>query len=435
VAREVVPGAPAPGKKFSELSGLVQAPEGATRARIAVVAAGTGDVTFDDIVFDTATAPPGRGAEVRNFRAWITPSGALRIFHFARPVSDGIGIWKQGDGVLEPPSQVFVPKTDSGDAIAGTLRDGGAEVSITVAPADTSFNATWKVPPVPGHAFLIPLPGSADEINVTLLEGDRARRMRAAFEKAPASGVIVGGQGDRVRIKFKDGEGNAFSAPLDVVVDSGRAFLKVDRGDRATIVLECELSFDAEMNQARTLLAKADEAKRNGRIGEAMGAYEEVLARFPFDEGLEKQASADLEKIVSDGRNHIRVLTAKVDDAKFFRTARLEDELLAELENDVTRYGGTNLVAELVAKRDELKVERGRTASEKHDAEAKAAYTRAQDYVAGKQPRKEVAIALLELVIARYPNTEWAESARQLLEKLKSGAPVEKAESRGAESR
>jgi FHA domain len=433
VAREVVAGAPPPGKKFAELSGLVQAPEGATRARIGLVAAGTGDVTFDDIVFDSGTPVPGREADVRGFRAWLTPSGALRVFHFARPVSDGIGIWREVEGGLEPPSQVFVPKAGANDAIVGTLREGGGELSASLAAADASFRATWKIGATAGHALLIPLAGSSDEINVTLLEGDRARRMRAAFQKASASGVIVGGQGDRMRIKFKDGEDKAFTAGLDVVVSSGRAFLKVDRGDRSTVVLECELSFDAEMAQARTLLAKAEEARRGGRMGESMAAYEEVLAKFPFDENLEKQASTELERMLNDGRNHIKAVSARVDDAKFFRTARLEDELVALLETDVNHYAGTNLLAELVAKRDELKLERVRTASEKHEAEAKAAFFRAQDYVAGKQPRKELAIALLEMVTTRYPNTEWSEQARQLLEKLKSGAGG--AESRGTESR
>jgi FHA domain len=433
VAREVVPGAPAPGKKFAELSGLVQAPEGATRARVGVVATGSGDAFFDDVVFDAASEAPGREADVRGFRAWLTPSGALRIFHFARPVSDGIGIWKAGEAGLEPPFHAFVPN-GAGDAVAGTLRDGGGEISATLAPAENSFRATWKGGAAPGHAFLIPLAGSAEEINVTLLEGDRARRMRTAFQKAPACGVIVGGQGDRVRIMFKDGEDKPFTAPLDVVTDSGHAYLKLDRGDRATIVLECQLSFDAEMTQARTLLAKAEEARRNGRMGEAMAAYEEVLAKFPFDESLEKQASSDLERIVSDGRAHIRTISARVDDAKFFRTARLEEELLAELDRDVAHYAGTNLQPELVAKLEELKVERKRTSSEKHDAEAKAALYRALDYDAGKQSRKEIAIALLEMVVARYPDTEWAEQARQLLEKLKSGAP-RAAESRGTESR
>jgi hypothetical protein len=186
---------------------------------------------------------------------------------------------------------------------------------------------------------------------------------------------------------------------------------------------------------ARTILAKADGAAGAGKIGEAMAAYEEVLAKFPFDEGLEKQASSSLERIMNDGRAHIRAVSAKVDDAKFFRTARLEDALLAQIENDVTRYAGTNLQAELVAKRDELKTDRTRTAKEKHDAEAKAAFDRAMDYAASKQARKEVAIAFLEMILSRYPDSEWVEPARQLLEKLKSGKPADGPETRGTESR
>jgi hypothetical protein len=238
-----------------------------------------------------------------------------------------------------------------------------------------------------------------------------------------------------MRIRFLDAEGKPFTAPLDVVTDQGRAFVKLDRGDHASVTFEYELSFDAEMNQARTLLAQADDAARGGRIGESMTTYEEVLAKFPFDEGLEKQASGSLERLMNDGRALAKALAAKVDDAKFFRTARLEDDLLGQLESNVTRYAGTNIQPELVAKRDELKAERTRTASQKHEGEARAAYQRGLDYIAGKQPRTMLAHDILEMVLKRYPDTEWAQQARELLDRLEGKAESRQAESRQAESR
>jgi hypothetical protein len=428
IAREVVAG-PSNAKQWTLVSGFVQAPEGASRARVGLVAAGIGEAAFDDVIFDSAQAPAGRGATIKDFHAWLTPSGGLRLFHFARPVSDGIGVWKTGEAGLEPPWRVFQPKAQAGEALAGTLRDGG-DASVALAADGTTFQATWQLPSAAGHTIVIPLPGGADAINVTLLDGARAKRMRSAFQTTQATGLIVGGQGDRVRIKFLDGEKKPFAAALDVVTDSDRAFVKLDRGDRTAITFEFETSFDAEMNEARGLLAKAEEAARAGRVGEAMAAYEEVLAKFPFDENLEKDASKKHESLANEGRNKARAHAARVDDAKFFRTARLDDDLLAELEADVSRYAGTNLAADFAARRDELKAERAKTAAEKRESAARAAFSRAKDYYDGKEKRRELTMAFLELVVNKYPETEWAQQARALLDQLKGGKSEGAAQSR-----
>ncbi len=429
IAREVVPIAPA-SKKWAEASGFVQAPEGASAARIGLVSAGTGDVAFDDVVFDLAQPPAGRAVAIKDFRAWLTPSGALRIFRFRRTVSDGIGVWKATEGGLEPPWRNFVPNGSAGDTMAGTLRDGGGNASVALAASESTFRATWQLPGgAAAYTIAIPLPGNPDEVNVTLLDGDRAKRMRAAFQKAQATGVIIGGQGDRVRIKFVDAEKKPVSMPLDFVTDSGRAFVKLDRGDKTSITFEFETSFDAEMAEARGLLASAEEAARKGQAGAAMATYEQVLAKFPFDEALEKDASKKLELLANDGRNKLKTLAGRVDDAKFFRTARMDDDLLNELETDATRYAGTNLAAEFAAKRDDLKDERAKTAKEKWDAAARGLFERGLDYWESKPKRRELSIKFLEMCIARYPETEWAQQARALLEQITGNKPESKPES------
>ncbi len=86
----------------------------------------------------------------------------------------------------------------------------------------------------------------------------------------------------------------------------------------------------------------------------------------------------------------------------------------------IARLAGTKLEPELKIKLDELTAERTKSAAEKNDAAAHAAYLRAEDYATGKEDRRAIAIQLLEMVISRYPDTEWAEKAKQLLERLKS---------------
>jgi pSer/pThr/pTyr-binding forkhead associated (FHA) protein len=419
VAREVVPAA-TPAKKWTQVSGFVQAPDGASRVRVGVVSGGVGDVVFDDIVLETAQPPAGRAAEVRGFRSWLTSGGATRVFHFARPVSDGMGIWKVTEAGLLPPWQAIVPKA-ANEGLGGTLRDGGADVAIRLIPAENAFSLRWDLSAAaPGHAIVIPLPAAVEDVNVTLLEGAAARRMRAAFSKAAADGVIVGGQGDRMRIRFLDGQEKPFSAQLDVVTDSGRPLLKLDLGDRKDVLFRCELSFDAEMASAREKITNAGQKAAAQKYGEAIALYDQVLAEFPFDEATEKQASAAQERLMNEGRARIRALSTRVDDAKFFRTARVDDELFAEIQVDMARLAGTKLEPELKIKLDELTAERTKSAAEKNDAAAHAAYLRAEDYATGKEDRRAIAIQLLEMVISRYPDTEWAEKAKQLLERLKS---------------
>ncbi len=242
--------------------------------------------------------------------------------------------------------------------------------------------------------------------------------MRGAFGATPATGVIVGRQSDRVRVRFVDGEGKPVMPAVAVVLDGERPMLRIDRGERDTVTCELDLSFEAEQRAAQELLGKASEATDRGRPGEAIRAYDEILARYSFEEGMEQKALEGMERVLGAGRDRVKALTARVDDARFFRTARSDDALLKELEEETARYAGTELEAAFKAQLETLTEERKKTASEKNDAEARIAYQRAQDYAESKHARREVALAFLEMVVSRYPATEWAERARALMEQL-----------------
>ncbi len=419
LSRDVVVGSPKSG--WTGLDGIVVAPDGVNRARVGLVTSGAGDCTFDDVSLEPAQAPAGRMIEAKGFRAVLRSDASLRLSRFNRVVTDGAGPWSFPEkGRPQQPWENFQP-AEGATEVKGALR-GGATLSAAMQTTEHGFRATWTFG---GNAakYAIGIPLGTTDIDVTLLDGDRARRMRAAFAATPTSGVIIGGQGDRARVRFVDGGGKPVNLNASIVADGGRNLVRVDRGDQQVITFEVDLSFDAELGQARELMNQAREAERAGKSAEAIHKLEEVLARFPFEETIEREASGSVERIVGEGRKRARDLGVRVDDARFFHTARIDEQLARDLDAEVARFSGTTLEEELKKLSEGFKADRQKSAAEQVDGEAKAAFQRAQDYIADAHGRREVALAFLEMVAKRYPGTEWADQSKLLIEKVKTGAP------------
>jgi hypothetical protein len=312
------------------------------------------------------------------------------------------------------------PRTGGGPGRAlGVLR-GGAEVSASLVKKDDRFLAAWTFGgDAPEAAVTIPLAGAPQDFNLTVFEGDRAARRRATFADVPASSVILGESGDRAKITFQDGDGNPLLVKLSVVAKGGRPLLKVDRGAAKTVAAEFQLSFDAEQKAAQDLLGRASEALRTGKDGEALRLYDETLARFPFEETVEREASQKRERTLDEAKKRLRDFGSRVDDALFFRTARRDDALGQELSKEVTRLSGTELETTLKALSEKFETERVKAASERAEAAAKTAYQRAEDYKSNVN-RRATAIEFFETVARRYPQTDWGKQAAATAEKLRA---------------
>lgn len=408
---------------WTEAGAFVMAVDGATKARVGCVAAGRGDASYDDVVFEPADAAQGSGVEHKNFKATLSTTGAVRLARFGRAVFEGAGVWTfpAGGEPLDPWMGVEPRAGGEPGRAPGRLR-GKGEVSASLVKKDDRFVATWTFgDDAPEAQVALPIAGTPQDLNLTVFEGDRAVRRRAAFADVASSSVILGEAGDRARIAFTDGEGKPLAAKLSVVAKGGRPILKVDRGAARVVSAEIQLSFEAEQKAAQELLAKAGEALRAGKDGEALRLYDETLARFPFEEAVEREASQKRERTLADAQKRLRDLTSRVDDALFFRTARRDDVLSKDLTAEAARLAGTELESGLKALGERFEGERKKAAAERAEAEAAAAFRRAQDYQDNVNGRKESAAAFFESVARRYPDSEWGKRAAQIAGDIKSG--------------
>jgi pSer/pThr/pTyr-binding forkhead associated (FHA) protein len=420
LARDVVAAPLADG--WSDVEGFVQAPDGAMKARLGLAAAGLGDVSFDDVVLETADASRGAGFESKNFKAVFSNYGAVRLARFGRPILDGAGVWRfPPGGEPEEAWTAFAPRgAAEGARRTGSLR-GKVDVAASFEKREDGFRTTWTFGgPAPEYFAALPLSTSLQDLNVTVFEGRKATRFRTPFVDQNADAVMVGERGDRARLDFVDGDGKPAAAKVSVVAKGGRVVLKLDRGPGQGVGFDVRLSFDAEQKEAQELLRKAAEALRAGKDGEAIAVYDDVLARFAFDETIEREAAQRRERTLSDAQKRLRELTARVDDALFFLTARRDDALAKDLAAEAARFDGPEAGGAVRALATRFEEARTKSARERAEDDARIAFLRGQDYLANVARRRETAAAFFESVARRYPETEWGKQAAQLVETLKN---------------
>lgn len=421
LARDVMPAPIADG--WSDVQGYAQAPDGVVKARIGLAAAGLGDAWFDDVVLEPADPSKAEGFEIKNFKSVFSSCGSLRLARFGRPVVDPAGIWRFGpEGEPEEPWTSWTPRQggEPGKSSLGTLR-GKVDVAATRQKRDDGFSLIWTFGgPTPEYALALPLSSAMQDLNVTVFEGRKATRLRTAFKDQAADAVMVGDRGDRARLAFVDGEGKPVSVKLSVVAKGGRALIKVDRGAASAIGIDVRLSFDAEQKEAQELGARAAEALRNAKDGEALRIYDDILARFAFDEAVEKDAGQRRDRIVADAQKRLRELNGRVEDALFFRTARRDDGLAKDLAAEAARFDGPESGGAVQALLKRFDDERSKSAAARAEEEARVAFLRGQDYMANAVRRADTAAAFFESVARRYPDSEWGKQAAQLVERLKN---------------
>ena len=128
---------------------------------------------------------------------------------------------------------------------------------------------------------------------------------------------------------------------------------------------------------------------------------------------------------MNDGRARIRALSARVDDAKFFRTARLDDDLLARARGGRrpllrARTCSPSSWPSATSSRPSARGRRPRSTSRSEDA----VLPRAGLCTSSKQTRQEFAIAFLEMLDRALSRHRVGPSRRgELLEKIRGTSP------------
>ena len=409
--------------EFIEVAGTLVEPGGLTKARIALVIGGTGEAVFDDITLEVVDAPAGRSAKAGSLLASLTPAGSMRLTRPGKTVLRDLGVWSFADAKAPVgPWRGFSP-TGSGPGVAGALASGGAlTVGLTAEPnvmLDVAINGGS-----PASDFAAALAGNPADSIVTTLDGETGVRHRGVFAPVKAQAVVVGDAGARVRLRFLAVDGSP--ARLDVSLSDafGVSVLRLGRGAASAVKFVVDTSFEAELSSAQQLLAKARESERSGKLGEAMIAFEQVLARFPFEDRIESEARTSVDRMNEAARTALKEFEARADDARFFRTVARDAALMVSIRDAAAKYTGSSVGESLLKLANALEVDRTSTSTQRTAAEAQGALLRAIDYADDPRGRKDVALALLESILRRHAGSDAARDAAARLEKIKASMPA-----------
>jgi pSer/pThr/pTyr-binding forkhead associated (FHA) protein len=423
-ARDLVFGVPG-GDGWVSLSGVVIAPAGATKALAAVGVDGSGEATFDDVSMSFVEAPPGRTVEREGFRFSLGAQGTLRVSRYLNAIIDALGIEiTAGDQVLTQDQLVVADPAGPAGAISGTLRgDRGDIVCRQEVEGGMLVLALSGSGLASATALRIPLANEdSGSAQVILIRGDEGRRLGGSFKDEQADALILGRGSSRVRISFAGPDGArtmpcSFDAP-----DRGQPVVRLLLTEGLpSLALRFQLTFEKEEQEARSLLNAAREAVRLTESGRAVQLCEQVMARFPFEESVEREASSLREQLLKVGRERQSALTQEVDDVLFFRTIGQRADLVKQIEAEAARYAGTPLEGgfkDLSARQQTAMQDWDRP---RQVQAAERMFLRAKDYVEGEKGR--LAYLFFESVSRRFPDTDEADQSRAYMERLQAGGP------------
>lgn len=373
------------------IEGDLVVPEGASTAQVVIGLVGAGDALFDDVqIISGAEAKAPLKAD--EFSARQSGTGGVRITRLGARIIDGM--------TLIPVS----PPASSPSAAGVTLEASAAGFTARFAGDSTAGPLEFRILTPQGENAII------------LQDGEKGRRVAEAVESTTATAVLLGQGGNRLRLKFVGADGNAerltctwhpgLNAPGQFTAKVSGAALRVD----------AEVRFDAERAAATALRNEAREAARGGLSGRAVERALTILERFPFDEDVVRECTQLVAEHSEIGRKALEVLTGEVDDLIFFRNWKGAPGLLTRVAADAKKHDGH-------AAGESLKV------LEKRLADAAAAahsggsalaserlLARGRDYV--ELGRDTLARAFLAAVVERFPGTDSADEATQLLKQL-----------------
>ncbi|MSR74909.1 MAG: FHA domain-containing protein [Planctomycetes bacterium] len=382
-----------------ELEGRVVIPEGANLAQIVVGVMGSGTVRFDDVAVESWPVTEA-GVKSGDFVARQAPSGVLRLSRLGARVLDMVD-------VVRPAGKQWIQTDDTAQPLKTTLTsaDSGLQWSV-----DAEALAADQA----GLGLLLP----GGDVQVVLTDGEKGRLVSEACTAVPATAVVIGEGGNRIRVSFDDGSGVALRLPVNFTPDAsgGASRIFVAAGGRTKLRMNVALSFESELSAATALRSRAREAARKSEFGQVQLLCAEILERFPFDDDTVREAKSLLAEHTAKGRKLCDDTLARVDDALFFRDWRKATELSESIAAEVQRYAGTAQGQELDALRMRLQQARDGINEPQRRVRADMLLARAKDYL--ELGRDALAAAFLKSVSERYPGTDAADEAAQLLARL-----------------
>ncbi|QDU83881.1 Oxoglutarate dehydrogenase inhibitor [Planctomycetes bacterium Pla163] len=300
-------------------------PTGVTGARLVLAAGGNATVSIDDAAVVLGAELPGPG-EVGELEVATTgPAASAGTVVLARSDRALVVVRAARDASAHAAGHVLAVERASDGAPRIALRLGAARGA-------TERRLHLEIPAATGDVAR----------RIAVVAGGDYRAFGAEFEVEDATQLLVGRGLELVRFEF--------DAPVTVRGrrDEFGALVDVQLGALESVGVQ--LAFTAERGEAATLAAATRRAGKEGRLGDALAGWEQVLSRFGFQDDLVDEAEATVGSLTTQGRQELDALTQDVVRAAFFALPGVYDECAARARDLRDRYtaasGATNPVRE-----------------------------------------------------------------------------------------
>lgn len=200
-----------------------------------------------------------------------------------------------------------------------------------------------------GSAFAVRAEGAGDELRlVAEVALTRARiatigkggykTHAAGFERADVDALLLGSGIDVVRLRFAE--------PVTIVGTAVGAASRIAVRGPAARSFALQLDFAEERKSAGNLAYEARAAEKKGDLGGALAKWGELLNTYPFEEALVSEAETTRAKLIQAGLEELRVVSAEVERARFFKLAELSRQCRDKALAVGTRYAGSDVEVE-----------------------------------------------------------------------------------------
>jgi hypothetical protein len=158
----------------------------------------------------------------------------------------------------------------------------------------------------------------------------------AAFERSAVHTLLIGSGRELVALRC-DGGAVVVGRPLA----GGGWDLELDLPASGALVVQ--VAFQQELSEALQLASAARKATREGRVGEALQAWQSLLDSAPYDQEVTAEAEAALAALAQEARVELGALEETIARARFFRLTDGYRDAIASADALAQRYGGTEI--------------------------------------------------------------------------------------------
>ncbi len=399
---------------WTESKAVAMPPPNTSAARLELINVGGGRAYFDDIWAKRSDGGP-TSADDGPIKVQANPDGSFGIWRESDALIEDLavvgGLFGDGAGTGARPARAgtasvsSVSKSDGGVTISGSVLDpysgesGDFSVAVTLA-GGRNVNIKATLPKGAGLLGIVAPDFVKEGVGVWTASGSfRETQTRYVTNVARIS---VG--------SLKRYESSASGFSLAILSDDGGTALGFG-GDGAL-----ELSIDTDTkaldDKRDALRVKAETAKAQAQMGQAMKLYEAYAAEFPEGDRRRVAALTEAEALQAAGGERDDILRDNIVGAVAYGDLEALRALEKEAQNLIDSYGSPVANAALTTIQEAIATRR-KTESAKH---ATPLLGKAADYRKGGM--KSMAAAIYRDIVLRFTGTDAATKAQAELASL-----------------